>query len=64
MDRDLYVIAEVDADGNVVEFARGGGSSAKSYIRAFDNVESAQRSLRFLSGEYTIMKVTGMEEAI
>lgn len=66
MDRELYVIAILDENGNVVDFARGGGSSAKSYIRAFDSVASAQRSLRFIGddGELTIMKITGMEEAI
>lgn len=61
---ELYVIAEVDSEGNVIGYAMGGGSSAKSYIRAFGTVASAQRSLRYLQGDFTIMKVTGMEEAI
>lgn len=41
----LYVLMNKDR-----KFVKGGGSSTKPYIRAFDNEESAKRSARLLPG--------------
>ena len=51
----LYVLCESDSEGNFVDFLLGGGSSAKSYIRAYDNPTSARRALQRISykPEYT-----------
>ena len=51
----LYVLCETDSEGNFVGFLLGGGSSAKSYIRAYDNPTSARRALQRISykPEYT-----------
>lgn len=63
---DLYVIVETDGRGNVVGYPKGGGSSAKSFIRAFESAESAQRSLRHLTGKTentVVMRVEKFGEA-
>ncbi len=59
--RDLYVVANVDKDSNVISYPQGGGSSAPSYIRAFDNPKSAKRSQARLGG--TVLRVTAFEVA-
>lgn len=63
---ELFVIARLDDEGNVVEFPQGGGSSAKGYIRAFDDPMSAQRSVSRLNVPdkegLRVMRVTGLEE--
>ena len=46
---DLFVPAYPNGD-----FAVGGGSSTKSYIRAFDNLASAQRSAARLPVQTTV----------
>lgn len=58
---DLYLVANVDDDGNVINYPMGGGSSTKSSIKAFDNLTSAKKSLRFFPGS-KIVKVTGFEK--
>ena len=40
----LYVICVVDENYDFVRYAYGGGSSSKSYIRAFEDERSANRS--------------------
>jgi hypothetical protein len=58
--KDLYVIVNKDADGNLVGFPQGGGSSSMPYIRAFEKLSSAKRSRARLGG--TIMRVVMYEE--
>ena len=65
----LFIIANVNAEGSVVGYPTGGGSSAKSSVRAFETPGSASKSLQGLqrkgqAGEDArIMRVTTMEEA-
>ena len=47
--KELYIIAYVDEAGNIISYAKGGGSSTKSYIRAWESLESAQRSQRTIT---------------
>lgn len=51
---DLYLIANLDENGNVVSYPMGGGSSTKSSIKAFDNLTSAKKSLRFFPGSVIV----------
>lgn len=66
---DLFIIANVNAEGNVVEYPQGGGSSAKATIRAFDTPGSAVRSLQGMQRngkagmDARVMRVTSVEEA-
>ena len=46
---ELYVVATVDQEGNVVGFPKGGGSSSPSFIRAFETEASAKRSIKRLN---------------
>lgn len=65
----LFIIANVDAEGNVTDFPTGGGSSSKATVRAFETSGSATRSLQGMQRKGTIgedariMRVTTMEEA-
>lgn len=43
---ELYVLCETDEEGNVIGFVKGGGSSARSSIRAYETPGSARRSLQ------------------
>lgn len=57
--RDLYVVANVDKNGDVISYPQGGGSSSPSFIRAFESPKSAKRSSARLGG--AILKVTAFE---
>ncbi|WP_102271280.1 hypothetical protein [Cytobacillus massiliigabonensis] len=57
--RDLFVVANVDKDGNVVSYPQGGGSSTLPSIRAFGNPKSAKRSSARLGGK--VLRITGFE---
>lgn len=56
---ELYVVANVDADGNIVSYPKGGGSSSPAYIRAFESLASAKRSKARMGG--TVIKITGAD---
>ena len=57
---EVYLIANLDEQGNIINCPMGGGSSTKPSIKAHDNLTSAKRSLRFFKGA-TIIKLTGYE---
>lgn len=57
--QELYVVANVDKDGNVISYPQGGGSSTLPSIRAFENPQSAKRSSARLGGK--VLRVTGFE---
>lgn len=57
---DLFVLAYVDENGNIVNFPMGGGSSTKPSLKAHDNVESAKRAQRFFKGS-VVVKATRFE---
>ncbi|AMQ66727.1 type IIA topoisomerase [Bacillus phage Mgbh1] len=57
---ELYVVADVDADGNVTGFPKGGGSSTKPSVKAHDNYTSAKRSARYFTGS-VVVRTTGFE---
>lgn len=57
---DLFLVANVDENGNVINFPMGGGSSTKPSIKAHGNLISAKRSLRFFPGA-VIVKATHFE---
>lgn len=57
---EVYLIANLDEQGNVINYPMGGGSSTKPSIKAHDNLTSAKRSLRFFKGA-TVIKVTDYE---
>lgn len=57
---DLFLVANVDENGNVINFPMGGGSSTKPSIKAHDNLASAKRSLRFFPGS-VVIKATQFE---
>jgi len=54
----LYLIANIDEHGNVINFPMGGGSSTRPTIKAHDNLTSAKRSLRHFKGA-VIVRATG-----
>lgn len=56
---ELYVVANVDDDGNIVSYPKGGGSSSPAYIRAFESLTSAKRSKARMGG--AIIKITDAE---
>lgn len=56
---ELYVLANVDADGNVVSYPKGGGSPTPGRIKAYDSLASAKRGKAHHNG--VIVKVTGVE---
>jgi hypothetical protein len=56
---ELYVLASVDSEGNVVGLPQGGGSSTTPRIKAYDSLASAKRGARRHAG--TIVKVTEVE---
>jgi hypothetical protein len=57
---ELFIVANVNDEGNVISFPMGGGSSTKPSIKAHDNYESAKRSSRFFP-KSKVVKVTGFE---
>ena len=57
---DLYIVAYVDEDGNVLNFPMGGGSSTKASVKAHDTLAKAKRSQRFFKGS-VIVKATSFE---
>lgn len=56
---ELYVLANVDDLGNIVNIPKGGGSSTEKRVKAYDSIESARRGTRHHAG--TIVKVTDVE---
>lgn len=61
---ELYVVATVDDDGNIVSYPKGGGSSSPSYIRAFETGASAKRSqarLNISPKNTRVVRVTAVE---
>ncbi|RCX22918.1 hypothetical protein DFP94_101507 [Fontibacillus phaseoli] len=56
---DLFVLACVDADGNITGYPKGGGSSTAPSIRTYERLESARRGQRFIGGK--IVRITGVE---
>lgn len=56
---ELYVLANVDEDGNITGFPKGGGSSTSPRIKAYESLASAKRGVRHHAG--VIVKVTGFE---
>lgn len=69
MKTELFIVANLNDEGEVVGFPLGGGSSAKGVVRAFTEVASAQRSLQGLrrvsqaGSNAQVMRVTAVEEA-
>ena len=64
---EIYVVVNVDSEGNVIGFPKGGGSSTKGTVRAFETYSAAQRSIRFLNfkeGEITVKQVTGFGDVL
>lgn len=57
---DLFIVANIDEKGNVVNFPMGGGSSTKSSVKAHYTLAKAKRSQRFFKGS-VIVKVTAFE---
>ncbi|TQR28347.1 hypothetical protein C7Y47_22160 [Lysinibacillus sphaericus] len=57
---DLYIVANVDENGNVINFPMGGGSSTKASVKAHDTLTKAKRSQRFFKGS-VIVKATAFE---
>ncbi|WP_100406239.1 hypothetical protein [Bacillus solitudinis] len=57
---DLYVVANVDENNNVISFPMGGGSSTKPSIKAHTNFISAKRSSKFFRNS-KVVKVTSFE---
>lgn len=56
---ELYVLATVDDDGNIVGYPQGGGSSTPKRVKAYDSLASAKRGSRRHEG--VIVKVTSVE---
>ena len=56
---ELYVVVNTDADGNIVGYPMGGGSSTKPSVKAHPNLSSAKRSATYYGAE--VMKVTSGE---
>ena len=44
--KELYIVANLDGEGNVINFPMGGGSSTKPSIKAHEKYISAKRSSR------------------
>lgn len=64
MMKELYVVATVDAEGNVIGYPKGGGSSSPKFIRAFESAESTRRSakrLNFAPGNTAVVRITDGE---
>lgn len=56
----LFIVANVDEDGNVINFPMGGGSSTKPSVKAHISQKSAERSRKFFPNS-KVVKVTGFE---
>lgn len=56
---ELYVLASVDEDGNIVGYPKGGGSSTAPRVKAYDSLTSARRGASRHDG--VIVKVTEVE---
>jgi hypothetical protein len=57
---DLFIVANVDEQDNVVNFPMGGGSSTKPSVKAHITQKSAERSRKFFP-DSKVVKVTGFE---
>jgi hypothetical protein len=57
---ELFIVANVDEQGNVVNFPMGGGSSTKPSVKAHISQKSAERSRKFFPSS-KVVKVTGFE---
>lgn len=60
---ELYVVATVDHEGNILGFPKGGGSSSPAYIRAFESEASAKRSAKRLNFAPETTKVIRITDA-
>lgn len=58
---ELYVLANVDKDGNITGFPKGGGSSTSPRIKAYETLESAKRGARHHAGVIIRCSQNGME---
>lgn len=58
--KDVFLIANVNSEGEVISFPMGGGSSTRPSIKAHDNLTSAKRSKKFFKGA-VIVKATAFE---
>jgi len=50
MNADLFVLANVNENGEVTGFPKGGGSSTKPRIKAYDSFAAARRGQRLHAG--------------
>ncbi|RPJ97267.1 hypothetical protein CW357_00960 [Rummeliibacillus sp. TYF005] len=57
---EVFLIANINEHGKVINFPMGGGSSTKPSIKAHDNLKSAKRAQRFFKGS-VIVKATSFE---
>ena len=57
---EVYLIANVNSKGEVINFPMGGGSSTRPSIKAHDNLTSAKRAKRFFKNS-VIVKATAFE---
>ncbi|MER1998815.1 MAG: hypothetical protein ABS882_03500 [Lysinibacillus sp.] len=57
---DVYLVANVDVKGNVINFPMGGGSSTRPSLKAHDNLTSAKRAKNYFKGS-VIVKATSFE---
>ena len=56
---ELYVVVNTDANGNVISYPMGGGSSTKASVKAHPRLSSARRSATYYGAK--VMKVTSGE---
>lgn len=57
---DVFIVANVDENGNVINFPMGGGSSSRASVKAHDTLGKAKRAQRFFKGS-VIVKATAFE---
>ena len=56
--REVYIVANVDTDGNVDGFPMGGGSSTKPAIKAHPTYGAAKKASRFFPGSVVVKVLT------
>ena len=57
---EVFLVANVNSEGEVINFPMGGGSSARPSIKAHDNLTSAKRAKRFFPNS-VVVKATAFE---
>lgn len=57
---ELFILANVDENGQIIDFPMGGGSSTKPSLKVHDNLKSARRARGFFKNT-TIIKMTAYE---